>query len=101
MSIPVKAVVFDWAGTMIDFGCMAPVRALSSVFEGEGIALSEEEARRDMGRAKKDHLRALLADPVVAERWRASTGASPCEDDVERLYRKLEPAMKAAASESA
>ena len=23
MSFPVKAVVFDWAGTMIDFGCMA------------------------------------------------------------------------------
>jgi phosphonoacetaldehyde hydrolase len=100
MTFPVKAVVFDWAGTMIDFGCMAPVHALSSVFEAEGIALSEEEARRDMGRAKKDHLRALLADPIVAERWRARAGASPCEDDVERLYRKLEPAMKVAASES-
>ena len=28
MSFPVKAVVFDWAGTMVDFGCMAPVEAL-------------------------------------------------------------------------
>ena len=30
MSFPVKAVVFDWAGTMVDFGCMAPVEALRS-----------------------------------------------------------------------
>ena len=37
MSYPVKAVVFDWAGTMIDFGCMAPVDALRDVFAQEGL----------------------------------------------------------------
>lgn len=98
MSFPVKAVVFDWAGTMIDFGCMAPVRALLEVFEGEGLTLSAEEARRDMGKAKLDHLRALLADPDVAARWLALKGAAPGEADVARLYARLEPAMKDAAS---
>jgi len=58
MSFPVKAVVLDWAGTMIDFGCMAPVRALTEVFAAEGLALSDAEARKDMGKAKLDHLRA-------------------------------------------
>lgn len=100
MSFPVKAVVFDWAGTMIDFGCMAPVRALVEVFADEGMAISAEEARRDMGRAKLDHLRAILADPTVLARWTVLKGAPASETDVERLYRKLEPAMKAAASES-
>ena len=57
MSFPVKAVVLDWAGTMIDFGCMAPVHALIEVFGDDGIALSAEEARRDMGKAKIDHVR--------------------------------------------
>ena len=100
MSFPVKAVVFDWAGTMIDFGCMAPIEALVGVFDEAGIVLSAEEARRDMGRAKLDHLRALLADPAIAARWIAKTGAAPAEADVTRLYARLEPAMAAAAAKA-
>ena len=35
MSFPVKAVVFDWAGTMVDFGCMAPpTKSMSSISPG-------------------------------------------------------------------
>ena len=101
MSFPVKAVVFDWAGTVIDFGCMAPVRALIEVFAAEGVALSDAEARRDMGKAKLDHLRALLADPDVAPRWRVLKGAAATDADVARLYARLEPAMKAAAAAAA
>lgn len=100
MSFPVKAVVFDWAGTMIDFGCMAPVRALIDVFAQEGLALSDPEARRDMGKAKLDHLRAILADEGVAARWLALKGAASTEADVARLYAVLEPVMKAAAAKS-
>jgi phosphonoacetaldehyde hydrolase len=100
MSFPVKAVVFDWAGTMIDFGCMAPVQALIEVFAEEGLVLAGDEARRDMGRAKLDHLRALLADPTVAPRWAALEGAPASEADVARLYQRLEPAMRAAAAKS-
>jgi phosphonoacetaldehyde hydrolase len=101
MSFPVKAVVFDWAGTVIDFGCMAPVRALMGVFEAEGLTLSNAEARRDMGKAKLDHLRALLMEPPVAGRWLEAKGAPASEADVARLYARLEPAMQAAAAESA
>jgi phosphonoacetaldehyde hydrolase len=101
MSFPVKAVVFDWAGTMIDFGCMAPVTALKDVFADEAIILSTDEARRDMGKAKLDHLRAILSDPAVDARWRALKGTSASEADVQRLYEKLIPAMRGAAARSA
>lgn len=101
MSFPIRAVVFDWAGTMVDFGCLAPVKALVSVFAGEGLELSEDEARRDMGKAKLDHLRALLHDPAVAARWTAAKGGPSSEADVTRLYATLEPAMTAAAAEAA
>lgn len=100
MSFPVRAVIFDWAGTMIDFGCMAPVHALREVFDGEGVALSVAEARRDMGKAKLDHLRALLADRDVAARWQAEKGAMPNESDVARLYDRLVPAMTDAAAKT-
>ncbi|MDE2357041.1 MAG: phosphonoacetaldehyde hydrolase [Alphaproteobacteria bacterium] len=101
MSFPVKAVVFDWAGTMIDFGCTAPIRALVDVFADAGIGLPEPLARRDMGRAKLDHLRLILAEPEIARAWTARTGAAPGEADVAALYARLEPAMRAAAANSA
>jgi len=100
MSFPVKAVVFDWAGTMVDFGCRAPVDALMDVLAGEGMPISADEARRDMGKAKHDHLAALLAQPQVASRWRASKGEAATDADMERLYQKLVPAMTAAAAKA-
>jgi phosphonoacetaldehyde hydrolase len=98
---PVKAVIFDWAGTVIDFGCMAPVYALLDVFAADGVAITPGEARADMGRAKLDHLRAILAAPAVAERWLAAKAALPGEADVTRLYTALEPAMIEAAERAA
>jgi phosphonoacetaldehyde hydrolase len=92
-----KAVVFDWAGTMVDFGCMAPVEALVAAFAAEGVALSAAAARRDMGRAKRDHVAALLSHPEVARAWTAARGAPPAPADVERIYRALEPLMAEAA----
>jgi phosphonoacetaldehyde hydrolase len=100
MSFPVKAVVFDWAGTMIDFGCMAPVRALVEVFAAEGVTLTDAEVRADMGKAKLDHLRAILAAPAVAERWRAHKAAPVAEVDVQRIYQALGPAMTAEAGKA-
>ncbi|HEY3951618.1 phosphonoacetaldehyde hydrolase [Phenylobacterium sp.] len=100
MSFPVRAVIFDWAGTMVDFGCTAPVRALQQVFATEGLALSVAEARADMGKAKLDHLRAILDEPGVAARWAAAKGAAAGEAEVTALYARLEPAMAAAAAES-
>lgn len=101
MGFPVKAVVFDWAGTMVDFGCMAPVQALIAVFSGEGVTVTPTEVRRDMGMAKRDHLQALLKYPAVVSRWIAAKGAPPSEANIDRLFHKLVPAMKQAAADSA
>lgn len=94
---PIQAVVFDWAGTMIDFGCRAPVVALRDVFAEAGVEIAEAEARADMGKAKRDHVRALLAVPRIAAAWRAHHGAEPSEADVDRLHDAVEPRMRAAA----
>jgi phosphonoacetaldehyde hydrolase len=94
-------VIFDWAGTMVDFGCQAPVRALLEVFARRGVAVSESQVRRDMGKAKIDHVRALLRDPGVREAWREACGADPGERDIEALMEDLEPAMRDQASRAA
>ena len=33
----VKAVVFDWAGTMVDFGSFAPMKSFVAAFEAFGV----------------------------------------------------------------
>jgi len=101
MSYPIKAVVFDWAGTMVDFGCIAPVEALIDAFAGQGVALSAAEARRDMGRAKRDHVMAILDLPAITAAWTASKGAPPTPADGEAIYQALEPLIEAAATRCA
>jgi phosphonoacetaldehyde hydrolase len=93
----ISAVVFDWAGTMIDFGCLAPIRALQAAFAAEGVEVSEAQARRDMGLAKRDHVAALMTDGAVQAAWMARFGAAPEASDADRLYARLEPLMAAQA----
>jgi phosphonoacetaldehyde hydrolase len=97
----IQAVVFDWAGTMIDFGCRAPVLALREVFAEAGIEITEAEARADMGKAKRDHVRALLVMPRIAGLWQARYGAVSAEVDVDRLHDAVEPKMRVAAGDRA
>jgi phosphonoacetaldehyde hydrolase len=87
-------VIFDWAGTMVDFGCEAPVRALIEAFGAEGVVLEEATARRDMGKAKIDHVRGLLSEPSVAAAWRARHGRDAGPQDVEVLMARLGPLMR-------
>jgi len=98
---PIQAVIFDWAGTMIDFGCRAPVKALTEVFAKAGIEISEGETRADMGKAKRDHVRALLAMPRIAAAWAARHGGPSTDADVDRLHDAVEPRMRAAARDCA
>ncbi|PVX30511.1 phosphonoacetaldehyde hydrolase [Sphingomonas pokkalii] len=97
MTQPLKAVVFDWAGTMIDFGSRAPVVALCRAFAAEGVPVEEAEARADMGLAKRDHIRALLAQPRIAAAWADRHGAAPCEAAGDRIFAAIEPMMREAA----
>jgi phosphonoacetaldehyde hydrolase len=94
-------VIFDWAGTMVDFGCQAPVAALLEAFSRRGVVLVEAEARRDMGKAKADHVRGILAQPQVAARWRDARGALPTSADANELMSDLGGLMRDQAARAA
>jgi len=89
----IKAVVFDWAGTIIDYGCIAPTQVFIEVFRKRDIYLSMEEARTPMGLAKKDHVRELFRMDTIQKQWIAEYGQIPAEDDVDAIYKDLEPAL--------
>jgi len=82
----VKAVVFDWAGTTVDYGCLAPAAVFIDVFALRGIDVTLEQARGPMGLMKRDHIRLITAMPAVAAQWQAVFGR-PCDlADIEALY---------------
>jgi phosphonoacetaldehyde hydrolase len=83
----VKLVIFDLAGTVIDFGSRAPAGAFIELFRQEGITISEAQARGPMGMHKRDHIAAICAMPEVA----AQTENAFTPEDVERLYRTFIP----------
>jgi phosphonoacetaldehyde hydrolase len=87
-------VIFDWAGTMVDFGCEAPVRALIEAFAAEGVPIAAADARRDMGKAKRDHVKSLLLAPSVAAAWRARHDRAADDSDIERIMVRLGPLMR-------
>jgi phosphonoacetaldehyde hydrolase len=93
-------VIFDWAGTMVDFGCLAPIQALVEAFARHGVTLDETIARADMGKAKADHVRALLTYPQVAAAWLSAAGKAPGEAEVATLMDDLGPLMRDAAGQA-
>ncbi len=94
-------VVFDWAGTMVDFGCEAPVKALIEAFAAESVPIDAAAARRDMGKAKRDHVEGLFLQPPVAAAWQACHGRVADAEDMERIMTRLGPLMRDHAARSA
>ena len=86
-----KALIFDWAGTTVDFGSLAPARTLAQLFSSMGISLGDAQIRRDMGLAKKLHIQSILAIPQVREAWQSLRGRAPSAEDVEEVYERFIP----------
>ena len=94
----VRAVVFDWAGTTVDYGSRAPVAAFVEAFRRRGVDLSERRARGPMGAAKRDHIRALFVEEDVREDWGKANGRPPKEADVEVVYAEFLPLLLESAA---
>ncbi len=88
---PLRAVVLDWAGTTVDFGCVAPAAAFVRAFAEAGVPISVAEARGPMGLPKWEHIKAIVSDAAVAARWRDARGKAPDDDDVQVLYESFVP----------
>lgn len=80
------AVIFDWAGTTVDYGCFAPVQAFVEVFRHFGIVPTMEEVRKPMGMLKIDHIRTMLGMDRIKKCWVEKYGREPEEADVEKLF---------------
>ncbi|MCC0635034.1 2-aminoethylphosphonate--pyruvate transaminase [Clostridioides sp. ES-S-0001-02] len=89
----IKAVVFDWAGTTVDYGCFAPLNVFIEIFKRRGIDVTMEEARKPMGKLKIDHIREMCEMDRIKNIWAENFGGFPTEEDVNKLYAEFEPML--------
>ncbi|MCB1019542.1 MAG: phosphonoacetaldehyde hydrolase [Acidobacteria bacterium] len=90
---PVRAVIFDWAGTLVDYGSRAPVAAFQQVFRLRGVEAPSAAARAPMGLAKREHLAHMLQDEDILADWRRVHGGDPSEADLDALYADFLPVL--------
>ncbi|CAM3772341.1 phosphonoacetaldehyde hydrolase [Parendozoicomonas haliclonae] len=88
---PVEAVIMDMAGTVVDFGSMAPVKALCRLFADAGVAITADEARIPMGTHKREHIHALLQMSRIEQEWEKRFGHKPNEQTLDELYSQFIP----------
>ena len=82
----VDAVIFDWAGTTVDYGSFAPVEAFMQTFREAGVEPTIDETRKPMGMLKVDHIRTMLKMDRIESEWIRVHGEAPTEADVQALY---------------
>jgi phosphonoacetaldehyde hydrolase len=98
---PLQAVLLDWAGTTMDYGCYAPAVVFIEVFKRRGVEISVEQAREPMGAHKKTHIRQITQIPAVARKWQEVHG-KPCDDsDVDAMFEEFVPLQLACLADYA
>lgn len=93
MGRKIEAVIFDWAGTTVDYGCFAPVQAFVAAFEEYGITPTLDEVREPMGMLKRDHIRTMMNMERIHEEWKRVHGRDFTEEDVEQVYLTSEKSL--------
>ncbi len=88
---PIEAVILDWAGTTLDFGCVAPAVVFVEVFKRHGVPIDMEEARGPMGAHTRTHIERITALDAVRERWKSAHGRLPTQADIDAMYADFIP----------
>jgi phosphonoacetaldehyde hydrolase len=96
-----KAIILDWAGTTMDYGCYAPAVVFVEVFKRKGVPITMAEAREPMGAHKRVHIAAISKIPAVAERWRSVHGRDCTEADIDEMFADFIPLQLACLADYA
>ena len=95
----IEAVLLDWAGTTMDYGCMAPAVVFVEVFKRKDVPIAMEEARLPMGAHKRTHIQRITEIDSVRERWLDTYGRAPSDTDVDEMFEEFVPLQLACLSD--
>lgn len=88
-----EAIIFDWAGTTVDYGCFAPVDSFIQAFKEFGISPTVEEVRAPMGMLKWNHIKEMLSIKRISDEWEKIYCRKWTDKDVDNVYEKSEKAI--------
>lgn len=91
----IEAVIFDWAGTTVDYGCFAPVQAFKDAFNAYGIDPTFDQIREPMGMLKIDHIKRMLEMPTINEAFKAKYNRNYNKKDIDKIYELFEASLMA------
>src|SRR3989344_3581605 len=86
-----KLAIYDWAGTTLDYGCMAPMVVFRKVYDLWGVPITEEQARFPMGAHKRVHIKKIGLIPEVAQRWKEAHSREQTDKDIEEMFEAFQP----------
>lgn len=89
-----QGVVFDWAGTTVDYGSRAPAFVFQEIFRLRGVPITVAQAREPMGKAKRDHIHSIASMPEVSAAWQKKHGSAWNDADIDAMYEEFLPLQK-------
>lgn len=93
MTKKIEAVIFDWAGTTVDFGSFAPVQAFIEAFKEFGVEPTITEVRKPMGILKWNHIEEMMKMPRISAEWQKVHGTAYTREDVDNVYAASETSI--------
>ena len=89
----IEAIIFDWAGTTVDYGCFAPVQAFKDAFEQYGLNPSFDEIRKPMGMLKIEHIRTMLNMKTLHKQFLDKYQRDFTDEDIHKIYDIFEKSL--------
>jgi phosphonoacetaldehyde hydrolase len=96
---PVKAVILDWDGTIVDHGSCASALTIIELFRLHGVQVGMPQVRATMGINQRAQLEAIADMDQVALQWEQINGFYPTQRDIYSLYREFIPLQTASMDE--
>jgi phosphonoacetaldehyde hydrolase len=96
---PVKAVILDWDGTIVDHGSCASALTIIELFRQHGVQVGMPQVRATTGISPRAQLEAITDMDQVALQWEQIHGFYPTQRDIFSLYRKLIPLLATCLSD--
>ncbi|MDR2658165.1 MAG: phosphonoacetaldehyde hydrolase [Oscillospiraceae bacterium] len=88
-----RMIILDMAGTTVDYGSFAPIKAFQKAFAVFGIHPTTDETRAAMGLPKREHIEAMMRGERLAALWRERYRFDWTQADIDSIYNEVEPAL--------
>ncbi len=90
----VEAVIFDWDGTMVDYGGFAPTDALARVLKTYGVTLPGERMRLSVERCTIEGIDSVMQEADVNKAWKKKYERRPDRKCLEEIFESVQTQLR-------